>query len=506
MTLSRIIILLIMMCLCTHVEAKNRGEKHTRAKKIYRISQSSRHPVKKIPKVSTIKGKQKLVVEINRILKDLDPHASIGLYIKSMKRGQVLYVKNESKPLIPASIIKILTAEAAILYLGPQYKFPTTLVTDASKIKNGVINGNLYLVQSGDPSLTYYDLTDLMVTLKSQQIQTVAGNVYIDNSAYDQDNFGPGWLANYLAYCYAAPINASIINRNCLSFKISPATLPGRLANIIQSPNFYYGKIENNIITKKTHSACYVSLSHNSQQTITATGCIPKGSIVWGVNSVIKDLMGYNQSLLKNLFARYGIKVMGKFEAGVAKPKLPVVATHYSKPLYMLVNDLLKKSDNVIAGSLLKKMGQFHSKKAGSWHNGSLAIKNILAQKLRLDVGGLKIVDGSGLSRHNQVKPMHIMQVLDYAYHHYETNHHFVSALPISGLDGTLKNRLRNVAKKVRAKTGTIAGVVSLAGYALNKDKEAIGFVVIINGPNGYVWKYRDIEDKIVTALTKYTA
>ena len=84
-----------------------------------------------------------------------------------------------------------------------------------------------------------------------------------------------------------------------------------------------------------------------------------------------------------------------------------------------------------------------------------------------------------------------MMQVLDFAYHHYGTNYEFISSLPIAGRDGTLKNRLRNVSRKVRAKTGTMArtGVVSLAGYAVTKDKEPMAFVIIFNGQNGKSFK-----------------
>src|SRR5436190_21523163 len=94
-----------------------------------------------------IYGKQSLISEISSILQSLDGSASVGVNIRSMKYGDTLYTKNDHRLFTPASIIKILTAEAALLYLGSEYKFPTTLLTDAQNMQNGVINGNVYLVQ-----------------------------------------------------------------------------------------------------------------------------------------------------------------------------------------------------------------------------------------------------------------------------------------------------------------------------------------------------------------------
>src|SRR5262249_31002082 len=153
-----------------------------------------------------------------------------------------------------------------------------------------------------------------------------------------------------------------------------------------------------------------------------------------------------------------------------------------------LINEMLKKSDNVIAGAIFKKLGQLYTHRPGSWENGSLAVSEILSKRAGVDTTGLRILDGSGLSPDNLAKPAQMMQVLNFAYHHDLTSDPFISALPIAGIDGTLKHRMGNIARKVRAKTGTISGVVSLAGYATSADKEPLAFVIIINGTRGMAW------------------
>ncbi len=493
--ISTIVISLFLIGHIGPTFAKKQRRHHSTAPA--RASASHSHP---------IYGTQNLREELNRIISTADSRALMGVQVKSMKQGDILYTHNESGLLSPASTLKVLTAEAALIYLGPDYKFKTTLLTNAVSATNGIINGDVYLVHSGDPTLTYYDLTDLMVSLKSQQIQGINGNVYIDNSAYDQDNLGPGWLSKDKGYCYAAPINASIINHNCVSIAITPAKSDGNHAIVVPNPRYFYAGINNSVITRSTRSrSCRLSLNSTENNIITIDGCMPKGQYSRGGSVVVNDIVKYNESLLRSSFRHFGINVRGTISAKIAPPNLAILATHESKPLHVLINEMLKKSDNIIAGSLFKKMGELYFNQPGTWTNGGLAVKQILAQKAQVNTTQLRALDGSGLSRNNQVTAAQMMQVLDFAFHNYATNYEFISALPIAGVDGTLKQRLKNVAWKVRAKTGTMSDVVSLAGYAVSKDREPIAFVIIINGHNGNIWKYREIEDRIVTALTNYT-
>jgi len=169
-----------------------------------------------------------------------------------------------------------------------------------------------------------------------------------------------------------------------------------------------------------------------------------------------------------------------------------------------LVKEMLKKSDNIIAGALFKKLGQLYTRRPGSWENGSLAVSQILSKQAGLSVSGLRVLDGSGLSPSNLTTPSQMMQVLDFAFHNSTSNEPFVTALPIAGIDGTLKHRMGNIARRVRAKTGTISGVVSLAGYVVSADNEVFAFVIMVNGSKGMTWKYKEMEDKIATVLARY--
>lgn len=453
---------------------------------------------------SYLYGTNQLANELDRLIRGYLNHADVSVYVKSMKYGDTLYAHNIHQPLTPASTLKIFTAESSLLFLGPEYRFSTQLLTDAKGVQNGVLQGNLYVVLSGDPSLTYYDLVDLLLSLKTQQIQAIAGNVYIDNTAYDQRFYGPGWTWKDTNYCYGAPISASIINHNCLFFKVAPSKV-GRSAQVIKSSKFYYPKIKNSVVTKHKRSRhCSIKLSSDPNNVITIDGCMPRGRYAWGVSYVVTDIPEYNRALFKSLLKQVSVKVYGRVTFGSAQDKPSLIAAHNSKPLRTLVNDMLKKSDNIIAGALFKKLGQLYTRKPGSWENGSYAVSQILAKQAGVNTRGMRVLDGSGLSPDNLATSAQIMQVLDFAYHHYPTSFEFISALPIAGVDGTLKHRMPYIARKVRAKTGTISGVASLAGYAVSANKEPVAFVIMINGHRGMGWRYKSLEDKISTALTKY--
>lgn len=487
--------------------AKTKHKKHAVHHARYTQVSKKKHKkfqARKFVNITPVHGVSQLTSELNAAINERNFNAAIAVYVRSMKYEDTLYTRNINQPLMPASTLKVLTAEAALLYLGPDYRFSTQLLTDAKTIKGGVLQGNLYIILSGDPSLMYDDLVDLMLSLQTHQIKTIAGNVYIDSTAYDQSFYGPGWEWTDKKYCYAAPISASIINHNCLPFQIMPSKVPGRTAQIVTSSKYFYPAIKNTVVTKASHArACSLRLLKGSGSEISLEGCMPVGRYTWGLSYVVENVPEYNRALFKSLLNQLSIKVYGNVSFASAPSDLSLIGMHNSQPLSILIHSMLKKSDNVIAGALFKKIGQLYMQRPGSWENGSIAVSQILARRAGVQIRGMRILDGSGLSPANLTTPAQLMQVLDFAYHH-AASYEFISALPIAGVDGTLKYRMSNIARKVRAKTGTISGVVSLAGYAVSGDKEPLAFVIMINGSKGLSWRYRALEDKIATALTRY--
>jgi D-alanyl-D-alanine carboxypeptidase/D-alanyl-D-alanine-endopeptidase (penicillin-binding protein 4) len=249
---------------------------------------------------------------------------------------------------------------------------------------------------------------------------------------------------------------------------------------------------------------CGLRLGADLGSLIALEGCVGAGTYGWGLSYVISDPASYNKALVKGVLRQLNIGFNGPVILQRSPGRLALIGAHESKPLSELVHYMLKKSDNVIAAALFKKLGQLYFRQQGSWENGSLAVSRILNKSTRMSTLGLRITDGSGLSKENLITSAQMMHALDYAFHQPRVGDTLYAGLPIAGVDGTLKMRMGHLGRRVHAKTGTISGVVSLAGYAIAANQEPLAFVIIVNGQRGLGWRYKSMEDKLVTALTKF--
>jgi D-alanyl-D-alanine carboxypeptidase/D-alanyl-D-alanine-endopeptidase (penicillin-binding protein 4) len=165
-----------------------------------------------------------------------------------------------------------------------------------------------------------------------------------------------------------------------------------------------------------------------------------KGNYAWGLSYVVTDVPEYNRSLFKNLLARMDVDVYGMVTFGSAQSGLGMIGVHNSDPLRELIHDMLKKSDNIIAGALFKKLGQLYTRQQGSGETGNVAVTQILSRYANVNTSGMRILDGSGLSPDNLATASQMMQVLDYAIHTPKITDDFISDLHIGGIDGTLSS------------------------------------------------------------------
>ncbi|CAM4466252.1 MAG: D-alanyl-D-alanine carboxypeptidase DacB [Legionellaceae bacterium] len=458
------------------------------------LSQPSHQNSEKIKKVN--KG-------INYLLTLSKNKADIAIMVQSMNTGTILYQKNSDKLFIPASNQKLFTAYTALQTLGSEFKYKTQLLTDAANINDGILNGNLYMRFEGDPELEFKEVKKMVVSLSQQGIHTITGNFYIDSGYFDEQGIAPGTIESDIHYCYGAPVNAVIINHNCANVKILPARKIGHLAQLVSSQNVPL-PIANNVITKLSNKACKLRLTENTEGKYSLTGCVNARSKAMGVSFALQNSKEYMMALMKTLFHERKIKIMAMTERSANALPLKVLASHESRPMKDLVYDMMKKSDNIIANALFKTLGanQFHQ--PGSWDNSSEAMKSTLNKNRIYISPSVKIIDGSGLSRENRISTSGILQILKSAYVNSTIRENFISSLPVSGINGTLKHRMNDIhmAGKVRAKTGTMKGVSALSGYIESTNHEIYAFSIIINSHMGWTGNHRILEDKICRFLS----
>jgi len=389
---------------------------------------------------------------------------------------------------LPASTQKVITALAALLQLGPDFRFTTTLESKGS-VSDGVLKGDLVARFGGDPTLRRQDLRNMVAVLKKSGVQKIEGNVLIDTSVFASHDKAPGWPWNDMTQCFSAPPAAAIVDRNCFSISLYSAPKANDLA-YIRIASYYPVTMFSQVRTLARGSAdaryCELDVVAGDLNRFTLTGCMPQRSEPLPLAFAIQDGAGYAGAILKDELQQAGIGWSGTLlrQTQVNEPGT-VIASKQSAPLHDLLKIMLKKSDNMIADTVFRTIGHARFNVPGTWRAGSDAVRQILRQQANIDLGNTIVADGSGLSRHNLIAPATMMQVLQYIAQH-DTELNFISMLPLAGYDGSLQYRAglheAGVDGKVSAKTGSLQGVYNLAGFITTASGQRMAFVQYLSG------------------------
>lgn len=440
---------------------------------------------------------------IDQVLKKYSGDIDVGVEVRSLNSGQILYQHNAKRWYTPASTVKIFTAAAALAYLGPDYQFRTQVIADSQNFKNGVLYGNVYFSFSGDPSLKHSDLEEMVGELAKMGIKQIHGDVYIDDFIFDQANYGPGWLWDDQNFCYAAPIGGVIIDRNCFPFKLTASARANSPAALTIGDEYRFMPIENSVMSRSSSGDCPLILRASENNQYYLSGCIRPDARTIGLQVAVKNIRLYAQNIVDQLLKQQGIRVTGEitFKSTPDFQQPIILAHHDSLPLTRLVTRMLRKSDNLIADSLYKKIGYTYWHQTATWKRSSQAIASILSKRTGIDFTQLRMVDGSGLSRYNLISPTQMVQLLRYAYRDDKIRNAFFTALPVAGISGTLKWRMSKLAGRVMAKTGNMKGISSLAGYVTTSRNSKVVFAILsddfLKKPN----RYHQMQDDICRAI-----
>ncbi|MBS1205116.1 MAG: serine-type D-Ala-D-Ala carboxypeptidase [Proteobacteria bacterium] len=389
---------------------------------------------------------------------------------------------------LPASTQKVITALAALLQLGPDFRFTTTLESKGS-VENGVLKGDLIVRFGGDPTLKRQDIRNMINALKKSGVQKIDGNVLIDTSIFASHDKAPGWPWNDLTQCFSAPPAAAIIDRNCFSVSLYSAQKPGDMA-YIRIASYYPVNMFSQVRTLQRGSSeaqyCELDVVPGDLNRFTLTGCLPQRADPLPLAFAIQDGASYAGAIIKDELKTADITYTGTLLRQTQENQPgAVIASKQSAPLHDLLKIMLKKSDNMIADTVFRMIGHAHFGVPGTWRAGSDAVRQILRQQAGVDLGNTIIADGSGLSRHNLLAPSTMMQVLQYIAQH-DTELNFISMLPLAGYDGSLQYRAglheAGVDGKVSAKTGSLQGVYNLAGFITTASGQRMAFVQYLSG------------------------
>ena len=397
--------------------------------------------------------------------------------------NDILYQLNAEKAFIPASLVKVFTAGALLNLLPSSMQFRTQFLAD-KPIKNTVLKGALYLKGGGDSGFVSEDLWNLVNNLIRTGLKKVEGDLIVDDSRFDSKRKGPRLLRPSHA-TYDAPVGALSFNWNTANLYIRPGEQAGRPARVIVDPSSsYFTSIKNQVRTVKAGQKKHILVHRvkGARESLKITGKIPVHH---------KEVLIYRNILYPALWAGHnalaflkqrGVIFTGQVKRGKTSSNSLVLAEWAGAPISEQVRLMMKHSNNFMVEMLLKNLVVELRGKVGSLKEGLKIIKNHI-HKTGIRPGEYSLIQASGLSRKNKIKPKQLLSFLRYWQDH-SLQPEFESAFPLSMGEGTLKKYFSqpDLTGRVRAKTGSINGVAGLTGYVVTKKGKKRTFVFMFNG------------------------
>jgi len=431
--------------------------------------------------------------------------------VKSLKTGETLYSLNPRRLMMPASNMKIITLAAAADRLGWDYTYETRTFA-AGRIDAGVLQGDLLVVGSGDPSIgespdTFGAWAD---EIKVRGIRMVAGRVIGDDNAFDDDGLGFGWSWDDVPDDYAAGVSALQFNENAVQVTISPGPAAGDWAGIAVSPAGS-GLIVDGALTTTAAGTSPSIDAHRlpGSARLRLRGTVPLGAApATRIVSVDNPTQFFVNALRAALIA-HGIDVRGAavdiddIRDAPPRPTGAPIVSHRSPALSTLAIRLMKVSQNLYAETFLKTLAAGPTPATAA---AGRAIAQTALQAWGIGADGLIQRDGSGLSRYDYVTPDALVTILTHIDRQPSLKGPFEAALPIAGRDGGLSNRMKGTAAEgnARAKTGSMSNVRGLSGFVTTADGEGLVFSIIANNFETVPDTITRTADAIVVRLAEF--
>lgn len=389
--------------------------------------------------------------------------SNLGMLVEDDQ--STLFSLNPNQEFIPASLTKIMTAAASLEMLHPAYEFKTQILTD-SQLENRILKGPLYVKAGGDPTFHTAKLKLLLSQFAQQRAKKIQGDIIIDDSRFD-DYKSDNW---------------------------------NTAKTVIESWKDHSSPLFVNVDPPEQYMPPLPRLWRRTERNLRTVMVSRSRDLVVYKNMTEPDLWtGYK---MIRLFQQSGISVSGKVKRGTVPPQARVLA-EVNSPLVQVIDSMLKKSDNYTAEMLTKNLAAEAQQKPVTLETGLQFIRRFMDQA-GIPSSNYQLTSGAGYSNQNLISPDALCKVLRFLKNDNSIFPIFYSSLPVAGVDGTLRHRMRRTAAqgKIVAKTGYLEGVVGLAGFVNRADGEVLTFVFIYNGPRP-AWIVKHTFDKICLELVR---
>jgi D-alanyl-D-alanine carboxypeptidase/D-alanyl-D-alanine-endopeptidase (penicillin-binding protein 4) len=434
--------------------------------------------------------------------------AQWGVHVVSLATGRTLVSVHPDQSFLPASTTKLFTGALALDRLGPDFRIRTSLHAAAPPDARGTLRGDLVVFGRGDPGFQGaaaggdWDrvFAPLVAAVRRAGVRQVRGNLVADESFFRGPAIGSGWEYDDLPWYYGTGVSALSLNDNAIELVVRPAARVGLPAEVFLFPSTRHVAVRNDTRTVAAGGARTLAVARAAEANqITARGTLPLDARNVTESLAVRDPARWFGDEFKGALERAGIAVHGRVVVrpaaaadpgtlpGTGAPEAVELGSCESAPLRELLPRMLKPSQNLHAQLWLLQAGA-----AGAGVDGETSEQaGLRALNAFLDRAGItreeaRFAEGSGLSRHNLVTPRALVRLLEYMTRH-PHGALFRECLPVAGVDGTLRARMRGTPAEgnVRAKTGTLSLVYTLAGHVTTAAGEPLVFALMLNNYAG---------------------
>jgi serine-type D-Ala-D-Ala carboxypeptidase/endopeptidase (penicillin-binding protein 4) len=428
--------------------------------------------------------------------------ARVGLEVIDLQSGSVLLDRDGERGLVPASNQKLMVAATALALWGPQHRFETAVHTTGTLDGEGVLDGTLWLVGSGDPSLVTESFWRLVEELRARGIRSIRGGIGVDPSCFDGQQLHPDWEAGSRR-AYSPRISGFVANFSAFRVDVRGGRSLQSPVVVSVLPEIPYFRVRSEAVTIPGAGQVDLDISalpDGSGERVRVSGALrlnQDASTYWRSVALPER---YAAELLRSQLQAQGVTVSGPIRIGALPEGAEPLLTFEGEPLGLIIRDLNKYSNNFIAEQLTKALGAEFRGRPGTWSGGIDVIRE------HLEGAGLigpetVIADGSGLSPRNRVSAATLARIVRHAALQFGSGPEFLASLPIGGQDGTLEDRSYTGGLAVRGKTGHLRNVSSLAGVVAGDQGRLRAFAIIVNGARGGRLDVDAAIDELVASL-----
>ncbi len=430
-------------------------------------------------------GADRLPAEVSGALQRANvPDGAVAIVVQEVGTGHSRLAVNDTLPMNPASLAKLVTTYAALDLLGPAWTWSTP-VWMVGRIEGGVLEGDVVIRGSGDPTLVIEQVWLMLRRIRQSGVQEIRGDIVLDRSAFAVQAGDPAEFDGEPSRPYNVRADALMLNYKSVTYTFAPDP-PARRARVVTTPVLAGAAPVQNVPLvdgpcNDWRAGLKSSLGADGRLQLDGSYPTSCGERSWHVAD--PNPQTYAERLLAGLWAEMGGRLTGRVREGSAPMALAPSFEVGSPPLAAVVRDINKFSNNTMAQQL------FYTLASTAWPDRPAtadAARTRLRQWMQLQMGDpgpqLVLDNGSGLSRENRISAAVLARLLQNAWRS-PVMPELIASLPVAGLDGTLK-RSRSATGRAHLKTGSLRDSAGVAGYVLADSGRRYVLVALIHHPN----------------------